>query len=153
MKKICYEGPEGQTLVAYLTALENAISDLDESYPLTEIGDRNYLAEVPGLLGNYRVVIEVVTDDITTSIDSGYVTIGSDDETYQVVNKKPTTTPPSTTPTPGRYSAYGPKRVKTKEMDIEQFDPHRIQIAEERSTLQEPSWCNGYSCIGVNKCE
>lgn len=49
------------------------------------------------------------------------------------------------------YSAYGPKRVKTKQMEIEQFDPRVLQDAEARANATLPSFCESRICVGVPK--
>ena len=36
---------------------------------------------------------------------------------------------------------YGPKRVKTPNMEIEQFDPETIQKAQERANSVMPTFC------------
>jgi hypothetical protein len=51
------------------------------------------------------------------------------------------------------FGNVGPKRVKTKEMEIEQFDPLRSQMALDRSQVMQPSWCQGHSCVGRYKGE
>lgn len=50
-----------------------------------------------------------------------------------------------------KLSEYGPKRVKTKEMEIEQFDPRILDEVEERKknrTKNLPTFCSSNFCAG-----
>lgn len=47
------------------------------------------------------------------------------------------------------YSAYGPKRVKTKQMEIETHDPEKLQRLTERSMNKVPTFCSSAGCVGV----
>ena len=50
------------------------------------------------------------------------------------------------------YSKYGPKRVKTKEMEIEQFDPRVLQDLEDRKTrCTPPTFANSRFAVGRNQ--
>lgn len=60
--------------------------------------------------------------------------------------------PPVEAPTL-EFSGYGPKRVKTKEMEIEQFDPSILAKIEERKAAGMPTFCNTPSCVGRHKYE
>jgi len=43
---------------------------------------------------------------------------------------------------------YGPKTVKTKEMEITQFSPMEVIKARERENSSWPTFCQGPSCVG-----
>lgn len=48
-------------------------------------------------------------------------------------------------------SQYGPKRVKTKQMEIEQFDPRILDELEERKSRRSaglPTFCSSNFCVG-----
>jgi hypothetical protein len=147
MRILRLEAPTEQSLRIYLFPFSDEVVADPSGYVILETSPRQYEVEIedPLLLGTYRVVVEVITDDITTIIDSGYVVLEQGDNTYVMTNKLPSA-PTITSTTQG--SEYGPRRVKTKEMEIEQFDPLRIQMAADRSTVQQPSWCDGSICVG-----
>ncbi len=49
--------------------------------------------------------------------------------------------------------SYGPKRVKTPNMEVEQFDPLTIQRAEDRANSVYPTLCNmGMTIVSPNSC-
>ena len=151
MRTIRIEAPVGQTLRIFLYPFTLEAAADPAGYALTETGPRQYETAIEdvALLGTYRVAVEVVTEDITTIIDSGYLCLGQADDTYVMTNKLPTTCPtPSQESEAATLPDYGPKRVKTKEMEIEQFDPLRNQMAQDRSRVQQPSWCDGAICVG-----
>jgi hypothetical protein len=50
-------------------------------------------------------------------------------------------------------SEYGPRRVKTKEMEIEAFSPMEVIRARERENSQPPTFCGGPHCVGRYKDE
>ncbi len=150
MRTLRIEAPTGQTLKAYLYPLTIEQSADPAGYSLTETASRQYEVEIsdPLLLGTYRVVVEMISEDITTAIDSGYVVLEQADGTYIMTNKVPSCTTPSQESDPATLADFGPKRVKTKEMEIEQFDPLRLQMAQDRSRSTQPSWCDGAICVG-----
>jgi len=152
MRTIRVEAPTEQTLRLYLYPFTTEVAADGAGYALIETGPRQYEWEVDDatLLGTYRAVIEVETPEITTIIDSGYVTLCLDEVTYVISNKAPSTcsTPSQESETTTSLTDFGPKRVKTKEMEIEQFDPLRNQMAAERATMNYPGWCSGYDCVG-----
>lgn len=45
-------------------------------------------------------------------------------------------------------SDYGPKRVKTKTMDIEQFDPEKLYRLEQMKARSVPTFCMSKFCQG-----
>ena len=95
------------------------------------------------LVGDFEYIIWRVNTDIIHGIftrEAGQETIDLD--------ACPEQPPPTPTPTPETT----PKRVKTKEMEIEQFDPYRMQLLKERQTVSQPSWCDGSICIGTDHC-
>ena len=50
-----------------------------------------------------------------------------------------------------KLSEYGPKRIKTKEMEIEQFDPRILDEVEERKKNRAkslPTFCSSNFCAG-----
>lgn len=50
------------------------------------------------------------------------------------------------------YSKYGPKRVKTKQMEIEQFDPRVLQDLEDRLARNSiPTFSNSMFAVGRNQ--
>lgn len=150
------EAPTEQTLKAFLFPFTTEVVADPTGYALTETGARQYEVEIADatIVGVYRVVIEATTADITTAIDSGYVLLEVPNGTYVMTNKLPTITiTPSQESVAATLPDYGPKRVKTKEMEIEQFDPLRLQMAQERSSITQPSWCDGAICVGKNVCE
>jgi hypothetical protein len=153
MRTLRLEAPTGQTLRAYLFPFTVESAPDPAGYVLTETGPRQYEVEIvdPLLIGTYRVVVEATTEDITTAIDSGYVALGGLPGTYVMTNKLPTTPTPPQESSEAVLPDYGPKRVKTKEMEIEQFDPLRMQMAQERSQILQPCWGSGVECIGRNK--
>lgn len=153
MRTLRVEAPTGQTLKAYLFPFSNEIIADPAGYSLVETETRQYEVEIvnPELVGTYRVLIEVVSGEFTNSIDSGYVALGGDAGTYVMTDIIPTIATASTSEV--TLTDYGPKRVKTKEMEIEQFDPIRNQMASERATMNYPGWCSGYDCVGRYKNE
>lgn len=56
--------------------------------------------------------------------------------------------PPPLPPFPG----IGPKRVRTRDLDIEQFDPEKLEAIERRSTSGTPTFCSSSFCVGVPAC-
>jgi hypothetical protein len=151
------EQPEGLTLKAYLYPIDTGVPGVEDGYELTETAARLYQLTItdPEIYGRYRVAIEMVSDDITATIDSGYVLIGNVAGNYILQNKLPelTITTP-TLPPEVAYSSYGPKRVKTKEMEIEQFSPMELQKVQERANAALPSFCSGgATCVGRYKHE
>ena len=147
------EQPEELTLKIYLVPVDLGEIGDEEGYTLTETLPRQYEIEVPtGFFGRYRVTVEMVSVEITANIDSGYVDFGSADGVYVMQNKLPelSTTPETSDDT---YTTYGPKRVKTKEMEIEQFSPDVIQRVQERESATLPTFCSGPACIGSYKNE
>jgi hypothetical protein len=151
MRTIRIEAPVGQTLRIFLYPFTIETAADPAGYALTETGPRQYEASIADdtLVGTYRVAVEVVTEDITTIIDSGYLCLGQPEGTYVMTNKLPTTcSTPSQESEAATLPDYGPKRVKTKEMEIEQFDPLRLQMAQDRGRVQQPSWCDGSICVG-----
>jgi hypothetical protein len=151
MRTIRVEAPTEQTLRLYLYPFTTEVAADVAGYVLVETGPRQYEWEVDEdtLLGTYRAVIEVETVEITTIIDSGYICLGQPEGTYVMTNKLPTTCSTSSQESEAAtLPDYGPKRVKTKEMEIEQFDPLRLQLAQDRSRVQQPSWCDGSICVG-----
>ena len=154
MRTIRVEAPTGQALRIFLYPFTVEVVADVAGYVLTETAPRQYETEIedPLLIGTYRVAVQVTTEDITTIIDSGYVCLGQPDGTYVMSNKLPTTcSTPSQESTEATLPDYGPKRVKTKEMEIEQFDPLRLQMAQDRGRVQQPSWCDGSTCVGRNE--
>jgi hypothetical protein len=149
MRIIRLEAPTEQSLRIYLYPFTLEAPADPAGYTTTETSPRQYEATIedPLLIGIYRVVVEVITESITTIIDSGYVRLDQPDATYVMTNKLPTTPSPQES-SEATLPDYGPKRVKTKEMEIEQFDPLRIQIAQDRGRVQQPSWCDGAICVG-----
>lgn len=152
MRTIRVEAPTEQTLHLYLYPFKDELAPDPAGYTLIETGPRQYEYEVedPLLLGTYRAVIEVETEAITTVIDSGYIVLCQGDDIYEMKQSAPTTctTTPSQESEAATLTDFGPKRVKTKEMEIEQFDPLRNQMAAERATLTYPGWCSGFDCVG-----
>lgn len=51
----------------------------------------------------------------------------------------------------GAFSEFGPKRVKTKELDIEQWDPEKLERINRRRTATHPTFCNSLFCIAKPK--
>lgn len=51
----------------------------------------------------------------------------------------------------GAFSEFGPKRVKTKELDIEQWDPEKLERINRRKTTPHPTFCNSLFCIAKPK--
>jgi hypothetical protein len=50
-----------------------------------------------------------------------------------------------------KLSEYGPKRIKTKEMEIEQFDPRILDELDERKKMRAktiPTFCSSNFCAG-----
>lgn len=43
---------------------------------------------------------------------------------------------------------YGPKRVKTKTMDIEQFSPMELYKLEQLRVQSSPTFCSSRMCVG-----
>ena len=124
-------------------------------YALTEVEDMQYqyTVESSTLVGTYRVVVEVITDAITTAIDSGFVLLLAADGVYVMTNTFPVSAPTVATPT-NEYASFGPKRVKTKEMEIEAHNPKDLQRLLERTTNTNlPTFCGGFACVGKHKCE
>lgn len=147
------EQPENLTLKMYLAPVDLGETGDEEGYNLTETLSRQYEVVVPAdLYGRYRVSIELVSEAITATIDSGYVNFGSADGVYVMQNTLPelSTVPETSNDT---YTTYGPKRVKTKEMEIEQFSPDIIQRVQERESATLPTFCSGPACIGRYKNE
>lgn len=154
-RKIEIEAPTGQTLKIYLFPHTTETAGDVAGYSLTEVEDMQYQYTVTSdlLVGTYRCVIEVITASITTAIDSGYVLLLAEDGVYVMSDTLPTTSTVTTT-TENTYSSFGPKRVKTKEMEIEQFSPKELQRVEERTNNTTlPSFCGGFACIGRFKNE
>lgn len=150
------EQPEGLTLKAYLFPIDTGAAGIEEGYELTETADRLYQLTITDaeIFGRYRIAIEMISDDITATIDSGYVFIGNVSGNYIMQNTLPELSTTITTPPPEiTYSDYGPKRVKTKEMEIEQFSPMELQRVQERVNATLPSFCSGSTCIGRYKHE
>lgn len=152
MSTLRLEAPTGQTLKAYLFPYTTEVAADVAGYSLTETASRQYEVTLSGLVGTYRVVVEVITDAITTTIDSGYVLLEAAEGTYLMTNGLSITPTVAVVSSASDLPDYGPRRVKTKELEIEQFDPLKNQMAQERSILTQPSWCEGYSCVGKNKC-
>jgi len=154
MRILRLEAPTGLTLKAYLFPFTVETSADPAGYALTETGARKYEVEIvdPTIFGQYRVVVEMVSEEITTAIDSGYVNIGSDSGTYVMSNKvhQPQQEIEILDPS---LSEYGPKSVKTKEMEITQFSPMERIKAKERETTPWPTFCNTPACIGRGKNE
>lgn len=154
-RKIEVEAPTGQTLKIYLFAHTTETEADEDGYDLTEVEDMQYQYTIASdtLVGTYRCLIEVITDDITTAIDSGYVLLLAQDGVYVISDTLPTSSTATTT-TENDYNSYGPKRVKTKEMEIEQFSPKELQRVEERANNTTlPSFCGGFACVGRFKNE
>lgn len=145
-KKLQIEAPEELDLTAFFKPTSIETEGDIAGYSLTEISARLYEMILPStLIGSYWVVVK---DDEET-IDAGYINITSSVMVYSLSTTLPSESleqEESTT----TYPAYGPKKVKTKEMEIEQFDPLTNQMAEERKTLNQPTWCSGGSCRGIN---
>ena len=57
------------------------------------------------------------------------------------------------TPGPLSLSPYGPKRVKTKQMEIEQFDIEKLQRVSERNSVGTPCFGKTHTCIGETEQE
>lgn len=96
------------------------------------------------LVGDFEYIIWRVNTDLLHSSftrEAGQDTVDLDSCPEQPV-------PVPTVPT----SEYGPKRVRTKEMDIEMWDPEMLNRLEERKKAKAPSFCNSTFCIGVPKC-
>jgi hypothetical protein len=92
----------------------------------------------------------VETEEI--EIDSGYVRFGAEAGNYALSNA----VPPPITPAPvgpTEYAQHGPKRVRTKEMEIEQFAPDIIQKVNSRAAAKIPTFCSLPSCVGKHRCE
>ena len=47
-----------------------------------------------------------------------------------------------------QFSEYGPKRIKTREMEIEQFDIEKLDRLKQRSSNNNPSFCQSTFCVG-----
>jgi hypothetical protein len=60
-------------------------------------------------------------------------------------------TPPAPAP-PTPFPGIGPKRVRTRDLDIEQFDPDKLDLIERRRTSKIPTFCDSHICIGVPIC-
>jgi len=149
------EEPEGLTLKVYLTPVDTGDAGNVDGYELIETADRQYeiVLTESGLYGRYRVLVEFYSEVLTSSIDSGYVSLDSADGIYIMQNKLPELAIATTVSDTEAFSAYGPKRVKTKEMEIEQFSPLEIQKANERASATLPTFCSGPACIGRYKNE
>ena len=114
-------------------------------YPIPEIpNDGEVTIPIPmDLVGDFEYIIWRVNTDIirgsfTREVGQEIVDLDSCPE-------------PTPSPVP-IHSEYGPKRVRTKEMDIEMWDPEMINRLEERKKAKAPSFCNSTFCIGVPKC-
>lgn len=148
-RKIRIEAPTDLTLKLFLYAFTGSGTPDTNGYALTEVSPRAYEMTIPddALQGVFYCSIYYIAQDAT--IDSGYVNLESADSTYLLSNSPPA---PSTTEIPETsYSAYGPKRVKTKEMEIEQFSPMEIQRAEDRAAAPLPCFGSSHVCVGRNK--
>lgn len=154
-RKLRVEQPTDLTLRAFLFPLTTEESADGDGYELTEVEDRMYEFTISQatLVGTYRVSIQLESEAITTTIDSGYVYLGAADGTYIFQNTVPTT-PTTTEITTPTYSTHGPKRVKTREMEIESHNPRDIQRVIERDTYTTlPTFSSGAACVGRFKCE
>jgi hypothetical protein len=152
-RKFETEQPADLTLTLFLEALDGGLAGEEEGYELTEENPRQYTYTLtePTMFGLYRAVIKIVGSE-TLTIDSGYVRFGAESGTYQMVNKvpDPIVAPPVG---PDEYTQYGPRRVKTKEMEIEQFSPDIIQKVNSRAAAKIPTFCALPSCVGRHRCE
>lgn len=147
MKKLQIEAPEGLTLTAFFNPTTDQTAGNVSGYALTEVSDRLYETIIPDeILGLYWVVIKLGTD----AIDGGYSSITT--EGVFLISKEIPVTPDVPDVTPSSLTNHGPRRVKTKEMEIEQFDPMRLALLAERSLAQVPTWCDGPSCSGRHQC-
>jgi hypothetical protein len=63
-----------------------------------------------------------------------------------IINGTPAETPIEEPEVP--LGEYGPKSVKTKEMEITQFSPMEVLRAREREATSWPTFCQGPSCVG-----
>ena len=71
--------------------------------------------------------------------------------TTQMESTTPTTTTPESGTVLAFSQAYGPKRVKTPNMEVEQFDPILISKALEREDVLNPSFADfGITIVSPN---
>jgi len=144
------EAPPELTLKVFLNPEESGLEGDEGGYALTEIVPRTYEVEIEEelIFGIYsvRVVMESEAPDIT--IDSGYVKFAATAGTYIMTQNKPDACPVAASTEGLTFSTYGPKRVKTKEMEIEQFAPSEIMKADERAIATSPTFCEGGVCVG-----
>lgn len=49
-----------------------------------------------------------------------------------------------------KFSEYGPRRIKTKKLEIEQFDPEKLQDLKDRKNRTIPTFCSSRFCVGRN---
>lgn len=152
-RKFETEQPTDLTLTVFLEALDGGLEGDVEGYALVEEQPRLYTYTITDatMFGLYRATIKIVSEE-TLTIDSGYVRFGAEAGSYRMMNQLP---PPIVAPPvgPTEYTQYGPKRVKTKEMEIEQFDPAVIQRINSRANATIPTFCSLPSCVGRHRCE
>lgn len=152
-RKIRIEAPEDLTLTLYMYPFSSSGTPDVEGYASTEAYPRAYESTITDdtLYGVFYCVWKYTAGDEEITIDSGYCNFELTDGTYLVTNEPPTETTSVVTEVSPTYSSYGPKRVKTKEMEIEQFDPIAIQRATERSSATLPSFADGNTAVGRGK--
>ena len=114
---------------------------------LTEVSNGYFEAEIEESLSqvvSYEVL--VTKDDI--KIYAGWL----------LLSRSNTVDDPGTGPTPTSlpeidlttFGKYGPKRVKTPNLEIEQFDPDKV-IKADRMNSATPSFCDSHICIAEAK--
>ena len=92
----------------------------------------------------YRLSYNAADRPLTPALITYKVEEGGDQGTFELLLKSQ-----NVSPTPEPLSDYGPKRVKTKQMDIEQWDPEMLERLNNRKTLKPPCFCESTFCQGV----
>ena len=114
---------------------------------LTEVSNGYFEAEVSETLS------QVVSYEVLVTKDDVKIYAG-----WLLLSRSNTVDDPGTGPTPTTlpeidlttFGKYGPKRVKTPNLEIEQFDPDKV-IKADRMNSGTPSFCDSHICIAEAK--
>jgi hypothetical protein len=92
----------------------------------------------------YRIAYNAADRPLTPSLITYKVQEGGDEGTFELLLISQ-----QQNPTPSPLTDYGPKRVRTKEMDIEQWSPDMIHSLNVKKTYPKPCFCDSTFCHGV----
>ena len=99
--------------------------------------------------GKYRLNYHESDRPSSPSLISYRVAEGGDVGIFEVLILQPQAIEAPSTPS--EFTAFGPKRVRTRDLDIEQHDPEKLDRLSQKQGSTIPTFCDSHFCKGVPK--